>query len=279
MSAGAREPRAERSKLPPVMNTGRAFVRLLPVLGIDTVCDIGSKDGADALRFRQRLPAAEVIAFEANPRNYAGMRADPALGAARIRIEPLAVCEHDGEADFFVVRAAPHGDHARRGMSSLYRRRETDELECVVRVGATRLDSWLGTRGHGGHLALWIDVEGKAFEVIEGAQAVLSQVRLLHVEVETAPLIAAGQKTYTDIRARLAARGFVELATDFPATGRQFNSLWINAALPAAMRRAVARRLVQARWRRRLSNLVYHLLPGRVRGYLAGRFGIRGSIA
>src|SRR6478752_2076513 len=102
-------------------------------------------------------------------------------------------------------------------MSSLYRRRETDLLEAVVQVRTTRLDTYLGQHApEATRIALWIDVEGKTFEVLSGARDALVRVQLLHLEVETSPLIADVQRTYSDVHALLESSGFMEIATDHP---------------------------------------------------------------
>ena len=59
-----------------IVSTRRLFCRLLRTFDIATVCDVGSMDGADALRFRRALPNAAVLALEPNPRNFALMAAD-----------------------------------------------------------------------------------------------------------------------------------------------------------------------------------------------------------
>ena len=262
----------------PVVSTRRLFAALLPSIGVDAVCDIGSMDGSDALRFRRQCPDATLIAFEANPKNFEQMRDDPALLAADIRREPLAVSDRDGSADFFVVRMDRPELRAWRGMSSLYQRREADRLEAVVHVQTTRLDTYLGQHApHTTRIALWIDVEGKAFEVISGARDALVKVQLLHVEVESTPLIADVQRTYSEVYALLESSGFVEIATDHPVRDTQFNTLWMRAPQSQAVLRAVRRALARARLRRFVTDIVHHFLPRRVRGYLAGQFGIRGG--
>ena len=263
----------------PVVNTGRLFRGLLARFATDLVCDIGSMDGCDALHFKRRLPTSRVIAFEANPRNFERMRANPALAANSVAIEPLAICDQDGFADFFVVRTDDPAQRARLGMSSLYRRAEDDQLERVVKVPTARLDTYVARHvPEARRLALWIDVEGKAFEVLDGARGILPRVQLIHVEVETRSLIGAGQRTYAEVGALLRDCGFTELASDYAVTGSQFNVLYVRAPGSPAQRAALNLRLEIATWRRRATNVVYGLLPGRVRGILAGRYRIRGSI-
>lgn len=263
----------------PVVNTRRLFCGLLRSLGADLVCDIGSMDGQDALLFKRRAPVSRVIAFEANPINFDGMRANAALAANSVAVEPLAICERDGVADFFVVRSDHPAWHARRGMSSLYARAQADQLDRVVRVSTSRLDSYVARHASDARrLALWIDVEGKAYEVIDGARSILARVLLIHVEVETRPLISAAQKTYLEVRELLLESGFTELASDFPLTGGQFNVLYVRLPAAPAERAALELHLARATWRRHATNLVYRFLPGRVRGLLANRFRVRGSI-
>src|SRR5687768_4479305 len=181
------------------VNTRELFLELLPLLDADTVCDVGSMNGAEALAFRRALPRARVLAFEPNPANLHRMRADARLATAGIEILAAAATNHDGESPFFLVKANYEAAHDRRGMSSLYERAEPALRDARITVPAARLDSILETAA-AGRLALWLDVEGKAFEALEGATGLFGQVRLVHVEVETRPCIAARQKLYPEVR-------------------------------------------------------------------------------
>jgi FkbM family methyltransferase len=233
-----------------IVATRILFARLLPVLGIDTVCDVGSMNGADALRFRAAAPAATIHAFEAHPANALAMQSDPALRRAGIDVVATAVAERDGHARLFATTQAHSRDAAWRGMSSLHRRTVKPELLTVVTVPTVRLDTYLRDRlSAAARLALWIDAEGKAFEVIAGASGVLDRTYVIHVEVETAPCIAADQKYYRDVVVALRAAGFRELATDGPTARTQFNALFVRADLPPALRRRVARSVAAARAR------------------------------
>ena len=71
---------------PRPVNTKELFLALLPDLGIDLVCEVGSMNGDDALAFRARLPQTRIIALEPNPSNLQRMRADPRLAAAGIEV-------------------------------------------------------------------------------------------------------------------------------------------------------------------------------------------------
>ena len=85
--------------------------------------------------------------------------------------------------------------------------------------------------------------------MIDGASGVLGRTHVIHVEVETAPCIAAEQRYYADVARLLQIAGFRELATDGPIARSQFNALFVRADLPSALQRSVARGVAAARVR------------------------------
>jgi FkbM family methyltransferase len=255
-----------------VVNTRRLFARLLRVMRIGAVCDVGSMNGADALMFRHALRRASVYAFEPNPENFRLMQADPALREHDIQLVPFAATNYDGEAEFFLVKADYTVRNDRRGMSSLYRRSDESQLSAVIPVRTTRLDTFLADKSSPDtRWAFWIDTEGKAYEVIEGATAVAGQVHLLHVEVETSPCIGSNQKLYPDVKALLQALGFVELATNQAHTQTQFNAVFVRRDLPAGMRFRVSKWLALARLRHWAIKAIRDICPACIRRFRARR--------
>lgn len=252
-----------------IVNTRRLFTRLLRATRVDVVCDVGSMNGADALRFHRAAPCACVYALEPNPVNFRLMRVNPALQQDAIRLLPFAASNYDGESDFFLVEAEQSREDASRGLSSLYPRSgPIYPSTAVARVHTTRLDTLLaGESAAGARFALWIDVEGKAYEVVEGASAVAGNVSLLHVEVEAAPCIAAEQRLYPEVVTLLRRLGFTELATDLPPGRAQFNALFVRRELPARMWLWVRAALVYERTRYLAASLVRRLCPACMRHY------------
>lgn len=255
-----------------IVNTRRLFASLLERMQINAVCDVGSMNGQDALAFSAAAPRSSVWAFEPNPVNFALMAADCAIRERNIRIEPLAATNYDGEAEFFLVEADYARSDPRRGMSSLYQRGDESAPAGVVRVRTARLDTFLADKcAADARLALWIDTEGKTYEVIEGLEGVAERVQLLHAEVETSPCIGAGQKLYPQVRALLAGLGFAELATDHARSHTQFNALFVRAQQSAAMRLELTARLLGARLRYLMVAAAMRLCPACVRRYAAWR--------
>lgn len=246
-----------------IVNTRRLFCGLLPVLRIDTICDVGSKDGADALRFRAAVPGAAIYAFEAHPQNSAAMRADPMLRASAIETVELAVSDFDGEAEFFVVEAGTWPGEEWRGMSSLHRRAAQSQALAATRVKTCRLDSFLKqVPGSSARVALWIGAEGKGYEVLAGAEGLIDNVQLVHVEVELAPCITPEQKFYAEVEALLTSKGFQELACDRDAGEPQFNVVFARLPADIRMRHAMRWRTAKEAARRAIGNTLNRICPG-----------------
>ena len=252
------------------VDTRRLFADLLPRLGISAVCDVGSMDGADALRFAAASPQAAIYAFEPNPHNMRLLESRREYFHARnIRLLPLAASDQDGIADFFLVPADYSTGDVRRGLSSLHRRTAADWASGeTVSVRTTRLDTFIAEScAPGARLALWIDSEGAAYEVIAGLGRSAAQVQLLHVEVESVACIAAGQRLYPEVRQLLQRLGFSELATDHPPTCEQFNTLFVRAGLDPWTRLRIHALLLAARVRHLLGHWLWQLCPACARGY------------
>jgi FkbM family methyltransferase len=251
-----------------ILSTRRLFCRLLRPLEIATVCDVGSMDGSDALSFRSILPRAAIFALEPNPTNFSLMAADDRLRRSGIRILPAAASDRRGDAPFYVVAAdyaAPRA-RARRGMSSLHRRHDGSPLAATVAVPTVRLDELLESESVADTpIALWIDTEGAAFEAIQGCSGVLRSTRMIHVEVETQPVIGVGQKLFPDVERTLWEAGFVLFATDQAPDVLQFNALFLRADFAVEKTAEIVRYAKRERLRRRVSHTIIRLMPGRLR--------------
>jgi FkbM family methyltransferase len=255
-----------------IVNTRRLFARLLSDLRIDAVCDVGSMNGAEALTFSLAAPQSTVYAFEPNPRNFQWMQAHCLSPQRNIQLSPLAVSDHDGEAEFFLVETDYRGSEPLCGMGSLYRRTEPHSPTQTVNVRTTRLDTFLERRcPPDARLALWIDAEGKAYEVIEGLGERAENVQVIHVEVETTHCINAEQKLYPTIRTQLRRLGFTEVATDLARDRAQFNAVFARVDRSASGYGQLAACLLGARIRYLMVRSAVWICPACVRRYLLFR--------
>jgi len=222
------------------VDTGKLFERVLPHVAPDVICDVGSMNGSDAMRCSRAVPGARVFAFEPNPYNLAPMLADAKLRELGVEVIGQAVAEHETLAPFHVLRADYSTSNYQRGRSSMYPAVVAAEHLEVVEVPTVRLDSFLASRmDAGARLALWVDAEGMAYEVLAGASGVRANLALVHVEVERVPCMSPAQKLYADVKRLLESWGLEEIATDGRAHFTQFNAVYVRTDL----RRGLALRI------------------------------------
>ena len=120
------------------------------------------------------------------------MERDRGVSTRGIEVHSAAVGDKDGVVTFHRM-VGPEGDQDRfRALGSTRSRVrpvriggpvQPDLPVTAERVPMVRLDSILTDAGDS--VALWIDTEGGAFEVLEGAASCLARTTLIHVEVET----------------------------------------------------------------------------------------------
>ncbi len=102
------------------VDTAKLFERLLPHVAPGVICDVGSMNGADAMRCARAVPGARVFAFEPNPYNLAPMLADATLRELGVEVIGRAVAEQEMVTPFHVLRADYSTPNHQRGRSSMY---------------------------------------------------------------------------------------------------------------------------------------------------------------
>jgi FkbM family methyltransferase len=191
-----------------VVNTKALFISLLKTLRADLICDVGSRDGIQALLFRDLLPEAAVVAFEANPINYEMMRANTTLAGRGIEMYPWAICEKTGMAQFHITDVDYSNPTENRGTSSLLVHEGLKVLRSVD-VETRRLDDFVRERfPNARRIGLWMDVEGVEYAALEGIGQIRDRVIVVHVETVRTPL-RRGHKTFAELLPLMTSQGFV----------------------------------------------------------------------
>ncbi len=198
------------------VDTKSLFASLIRKFKCDLVLDIGSRDGKQAMLFKDCLPQARVIAFEANPLNYQRM-AHNSLLTGRVTILPWAVSDADGKATFHIADAdyqSPESTENNLGISSLL---VHPGVKCSksVEVSTVRIDTLLNRAEYQQYqaIALWIDAESAEYFILDGMRAVADRVRIIHVETAKTPM-RVGQRTYEDVVGLADCLGFVEVGSN-----------------------------------------------------------------
>ena len=194
------------------VNTKIFFDLLIKAIQPKTLLDIGSMDGSDAMKLKKLSPESNCFAFEANPYNYNTMIQDDCLKKSKINIINKAISDVDGKVSFYVAKQDADQNDWRKGTSSLLKRgsKENNIEEDLIEVEASTLNSFIG-QNQFDQCALWIDVEGAAYQVISGANLIADKIIVGHIEVEETP-VWAEQKDANAVKKLLHDYGFLCIA-------------------------------------------------------------------
>ncbi len=199
-------------------------------------CDIGANKGEAGRRALALRPDMAVFGFEANPNIHS--RYSDVNVKAGVQWINCAVANQDGTLQLYIPKVlsrALKGDIlvARRvveaedtGKSSLLKRDESAEYE-TVDVRAVALDGFLQDHAPQGRVALWIDVEGAASLVLQGATATLARTDVVIVEVEGFSFWQ-DQALVMQVMDRLYQAGFVPVLRDREYQDAQFNIIFLR---------------------------------------------------
>ena len=216
------------------MNVRLVFKILLRRCGADGVFDIGSCNGRESLMFRQILPRAAIVAFEANPINHRKMVANPELLAGKIEIFPYAITNTNGTARFNVSDVDydnPNDTDPQNAGSSSLLVYEGFKVKEAVAVETRRIDEFVLSRyPELNRICLWIDVEGVEFQAVEGMIGIKDRVLAVHVETARVPL-RMGQKLYPELKVLMESFGFVPMGTNMSADSIWGDVLFVNDKL------------------------------------------------
>lgn len=196
--------------------TEEPFLSILKGQRFDTVFEIGSRDGLDALRIRDTYNPGLICVFEPNP-EAAQIVTTNLKDQARIRFFELACWDVTGEIPFYpVLFSIPEGGRPERniGASSCYRDARTYRerlFQSQITVEATRLDDFIAHERIGAPDLLCMDVQGATLNVLRGLGAQLPKVRWILAEAETLTMYA-GEALLGEIENYLRSYGFSRVA-------------------------------------------------------------------
>src|SRR5438105_1564632 len=142
------------------------FYSLLASLpDIDLFLDVGSLDGRESFAVEALFPNVTCVAFEPNPHNIDVIKAEIARRHSRVTLEEFAVGNESGITTFYVkTPLLTTGSH---GTSSILKPPERPNYaSSTIEVPLRRLDG-IDSILASNKIALWIDVEGAGYFVLE----------------------------------------------------------------------------------------------------------------
>jgi FkbM family methyltransferase len=230
-----------------ILKTKYLFLNLLRLIKPDVVIDVGSLDGSDSIRFRLMSPQSKVIAFEANPYHYSNMQKCRQLADSQIEIRDRLISTTPEKGTFYISKGAVAGviDGNMGTSSSLMPVNAMDVAE-QIEVETTRLDKVISEVSSDTEwVALWVDVEGAAYDVLKSAMGVKKQIGLVHIEVELVEYWV-GQKLKSDVLRLAEEFGLVLLASG--SHEPQHDIVMINAQLLKGRTKAVKFAMLMTKW-------------------------------
>lgn len=175
-----------------------------------TLIECGAHGAEASIRFGR-----QAIAVEANPETFKSKTAKK----DHIHRINAALDKEAGYAFFYMFN-----NNKTPGNASLLERNDKETV-AKIKVPVVTLDDIASEVEEG--IALWIDVEGKGYDVLSGGEETLRKTKFLIIEVEKIPFWK-NQKLDTDIKTFLKAHNFSVVAQDEEYPGKQYNIIYMN---------------------------------------------------
>lgn len=185
--------------------------------------EVGAFDATTSLHVAATRPGTTVRAFEANPVKHAEFLKAHDHTAHGVEYLHTAVSNQSGTLILHMEQ--PDGDVWTAGSSSILPRSgaegvwRPDSPSVEVQVPTERLDRLCMDLE--GRCSIWVDVEGAAGLVLDGAAETIARCDLLKIEVEDRPYWD-GQERSTEILQRILDAGMIPLTRD-DEYGAQYN--------------------------------------------------------
>lgn len=192
----------------------------------DYFFEIGAFNAEFSRRISPLLPGTQIYAFEANPYNH--RRFEVLVSNTGVKYIHSAISNEVGTVTFNLQKSidGESVDPIRGNNSLLERNQEAVDYEKIT-VPCNTVDSYFSNLiGSKASIAMWIDVEGMAYQVFSGADSILANTKIVLVELEDRDYWE-NQHLSTDVIEYLYHKGFFPIARDFEWVG-QYNVIFVH---------------------------------------------------
>ena len=192
------------------------FYKFLTKLKIDTLIECGAHEATASLFFEKK--GGTSIAIEANPFVYKNITPK---SKGNFRSFNLALSNTNEDLILYYpkknINSAQSTSNKKKGI-----------VYDSVKVQSKKLDDLLRDQlSEIKNLALWLDVEGHQYEVLQGSTISLRNTKIIKIEVESKELFKGQKWDYTKINNFLTENNFSPVYRDFEYEF-QFNILYIS---------------------------------------------------
>jgi len=179
----------------------------------EVLVECGARDSMETTLFSELNPQGRIFSFECNPRTLPKCR-ERVAKLPNVELVEKAVTDQDGTITFYPTdpaRTETTVEDGNPGASSLFKANPDFKAEKYVQneitVPATRLDTFMNSRGIAAIDAMWMDIQGAEMMALRGLGENLRHVRLIHLEVEFFE-IYLGQPLFPAMKQFLNQQGF-----------------------------------------------------------------------
>lgn len=208
-----------------------AFFDICDREGIRTLVECGAHEAAASVRFIRNGIDRRAIALEANPYTFAELTSKAAEYG--VEVLQIAVGASPGVGVLNIPTSSSGDDAPTPSTASIRINRRWETKGKVIRsiaVDIVTVDQLLEDRSITEQVALWVDVEGYAAEVLEGARGLLSDERVTAAMVEVESVgVWSGGRGFEDVAELLARGGLRPVARDHQFSAKTvFNVLFVR---------------------------------------------------
>lgn len=201
------------------------FIKIITeIIPCNYFIEAGAYEGETSRLIQSLLPNANVYAFEANKYNYLHFK--DLFKNSKANYLNLAVSDKNDIISFNIqkTKKGKYIDKIKGNNSILLRNEDEVDYENIL-VQSITLDNYFKNKiKYNDNIALWMDLEGIAYQALEGSFNILKNVYAIKIEVESYQYWK-NQKLNTDVTKLLLTHGFFEIMCDFE-TSNQFNILF-----------------------------------------------------
>jgi FkbM family methyltransferase len=200
----------------------RFFFELLGMSNTRCLLECGAHEASASLRFAES--GGEAIAIEANPLTFQNLTSLASRDS--IKVLNVGLGSSEGDLKFFIP------EYSRMAGNATFQPKAGETYFCQ-HVTVTTIDSVVAKHILDGDcsIALWIDVEGFARDVLEGARITLKggQCKVIKIELEDFPFFE-GQALANEVITNLHEFGFEPVRFDFEYD-MQYNVIFVKTEL------------------------------------------------
>lgn len=171
-------------------------------LNTEYVIEAGCHDASDTIKFLSDKRFKKIFAFEPDPvafhlasRNLSGL-------LDRVVLKQLVLMDKSGP----VLAQSLHGEFGTGSTIYTPVAASSKSKGTINPIGVSRLDDEIPKQGGSG--ALWLDVEGAALLVLQGASRVLKQIIVAQIEIDMHGQSGQRLSNYRGIIRLMRAQGF-----------------------------------------------------------------------